>query len=134
MASETVTSPAGAPSSSAILLIEPDQLIRRLIIEWLTSAGYAVRPGDLSDDADAGDVDAIIVDLYMPRESGARIIHGVQQAYPGKPIIAMSAQFRPGLADSHAAARELGACRLLPKPFSRTDLLDTVRAAIDHAE
>jgi DNA-binding response OmpR family regulator len=134
MASETTTAHAGAPGSSAIVLIEPDQLIRGLITEWLTSAGYAVRLGYRSDGADAGDVAAIIVDLYMPRESGARIIRAVQRAYPGRPIIAISGQFRPGLAHSCTAARELGARRLLPKPFGRTDLLEAVRAAIDRAE
>ena len=133
MSSETVTSLAGARGASAIVLIEPDQLIRGLITEWLKSAGYAVRLGYRSDGADAGGVAAIIVDLYMPRESGARIIRAVQRAYPGKPIIAISAQFRSGLAHSCAAARELGARKLLPKPFGRTDLLGAVRAAIDHA-
>ena len=129
MASEPSTSPAGA-----IILIEPNQPIRGLITEWLTSAGYAVRLGYRGDGEDAGDVAAIIVDLYMPRESGARMIRAVQRAYPGRPVIATSAQFRPGLAHSDAAARELGARRLLPKPFGRTDLLDAVRAAIDHDE
>jgi DNA-binding response OmpR family regulator len=134
MASETATSPAAARGSSAIVLIEPDQLIRGLITEWLTTAGYTVRLGYRSDGVDAGDVAAIIVDLYMPRESGAQIIRAVQRAYPGKPVIATSAQFRPGLAHSDAAARELGARRLVPKPFGRTDLLDAVRAAIDQPE
>jgi len=126
MASEPSTSPAGV-----IVLIEPNQSIRGLITDWLIAAGYVVRPEQPSYDADAGDVAAIIVDLYMPRESGAQTIRAVQQAYPGKPVIATSAQFRPGLADSDAAAREFGARRLLPKPFGRTDLLDAVRAAID---
>jgi len=129
MASEPSTSPAGV-----IVLIEPNQSIRGLITDWLTAAGYVVRPEQPSRDADAGGVAAVIVDLYMPRESGAQMIRAVQQAYPGKPIIAVSGQFRPGLAHSDAAARELGARRLLPKPFGRTDLLDAVRAAIDQAE
>lgn len=134
MATETASSPARAWASPTILLIEPDQLIRGLITEWLTAAGYAVRLGYRADGEDAGDVAAVIVDLYMPRESGARIVRAVQRAYPGKPVIAVSGQFRPGLAHSDAAARELGARRLLPKPFGRADLLDAVRAAIDRTE
>jgi DNA-binding response OmpR family regulator len=134
MLSEPSTSPTGARASSAIVLIEPNQSIRGLITEWLTSAGYVVRPEYPNHGADDGDVAAIIVDLYMPRESGAQIIRAVQRAYPGKPVIATSAQFRPGLAHSDAAARELGARRLVPKPFGRTDLLDAVRAAIDQPE
>jgi predicted PurR-regulated permease PerM len=53
---------------------------------------------------------------------------------PGGIALCMSGQFRPGLAHSDAGARELGARRLLPKPFGRTDLLDAVRAAIDQPQ
>src|SRR5262245_633188 len=52
-----------------IVLVEPDGLVRGLITEWLTSAGYAVRPGYPADGADVEEIDAVIVDLYMPRES-----------------------------------------------------------------
>lgn len=128
------TAPPPPARSPAIVLIESDEMIRRLMTEWLTSAGYTVRLGYRGDGADAPEVDAIIVDVYMPRESGARIIRAVRRAYPGKPIIAISGQFRPGLATSCAAARELGAQRLLPKPFDRTDLLEVVRLVTDQPE
>src|SRR5712675_1964361 len=78
---------------SNIVIIEEDDLMRGLLTEWLTGAGYAVREQGA---APAG-ADLVIVDLYMPRQAGADIVLAAQQAYPGAPVIAMSAQFRPGL-------------------------------------
>lgn len=103
--------------------------MRGLLREWLTAAGYAVREDALARPA-ADSADLVIVDLYMPRQAGAGIVRAVQRAHPGAPVIAVSAQFRPGLAGSRSAARSLGARQVIPKPFSRDDLLAAVRAVI----
>jgi CheY-like chemotaxis protein len=115
---------------SSIVIIEEDDLMRGLLKEWLTAAGYAVRERSLRG-APAGEgADLLIVDLYMPRQAGADAVLAAQQAYPGAPVIAMSAQFRPGLAGSWWAARALGARKLIAKPFTREDLLGAVHAVI----
>jgi DNA-binding response OmpR family regulator len=134
VANEALTPHVHAARIPAIVLIEHDLLMRRLLKEWLTAAGYAVREAPLRNGTNHDGIDLIIVDVYMPRESGARIIRAVQRTYPGAPIIAISGQFRPGLAHSGSAARALGARRLLPKPFSREDLLSTVRDVIEQSE
>lgn len=103
--------------------------MRGLLEEWLTAAGYRVREAT-SADASASASDLVIVDLYMPRRSGAEVIRNVQQAHPGTPVIAMSAQFRSGIGGSPQAARALGAARLIAKPFTREDLLDAVHGVI----
>jgi len=78
--------------------------MRGLLTEWLTGAGYAVRePGLHAAPAGEG-ADLVIVDLYMPRQAGGDAVRAVQQAHPGTPVIAMSAQFRPGLDCSAGAA------------------------------
>ena len=114
---------------SSIVIIEEDDLIRGLLTEWLTGAGYAVRERGA---APAG-VDLVIVDLYMPRQAGGDAVRAVQQAHPGTPVIAMSAQFRPGLDCSAGAAHALGVDKLVCKPFTREDLLGAVRALIGPA-
>jgi DNA-binding response OmpR family regulator len=115
-----------------IVIIEEDDLMRGLLTEWLTVAGYAVRePGPR---APAGQrAELVIVNLYMPRQTGADVVRAVQQAHPGAPVIAISAQFRPGLDGSWRAARALGARKLIAKPFTREDLLAAVRALIGPA-
>jgi DNA-binding response OmpR family regulator len=109
--------------------MEEDDLMRGLLTEWLTGAGYAVRERGA---APAG-ADLVIVDLYMPRQAGGDAVRAVQQAHPGTPVIAMSAQFRPGLDCSVGAARALGVDKLVCKPFTREDLLGAVRALIGPA-
>jgi DNA-binding response OmpR family regulator len=104
--------------------------MRGLLREWLTGAGFAVREGSLRQAKGRHTVDLLIIDVSMPRESGAQIIRGVQRAYPGTPIIAISGRFHAGLRHSSSAARAMGAQRLLPKPFSRDDLLSAVREVL----
>jgi DNA-binding response OmpR family regulator len=118
---------------SSIVLIEEDDLMRGLLMEWLTAAGYAVRERGLREAPAGESADLVIVDLYMPRQAGADVVRAAQQAHPGTPVIAISAQFRPGLAGSWWAARSLGARKLIAKPFTREDLLEAVRAVIGPA-
>jgi DNA-binding response OmpR family regulator len=118
---------------SNVVIIEEDLLMRALLEEWLSAAGYAVREGALLGVPADESADLVIVDLYMPRQAGADVVLAAQQAYPGAPVIAMSAQFRPGLAGSWWAARALGARQLIAKPFTREDLLEAVRAVIGPA-
>ena len=72
----------------------------------------------------------MIIDLHMPRQSGVEVVRAVQRARPGTPVIAISAQFRPGLDRSSWAAQALGVRQLIAKPFTREDLLEAVRAVI----
>jgi DNA-binding response OmpR family regulator len=118
---------------SSIVIIEKDDLMRGLLMEWLSAAGYAVRERSL-DEAPAGEgADLVIVDLYMPRQAGVDVVQAVQRAHPGTPVVAISAQFRAGLAGSWWAARALGARKLIAKPFTREDLLAAVHAVIGPA-
>jgi CheY-like chemotaxis protein len=70
----------------------------------------------------------------MPRREGAKCLRDVRAAHPDTPLIAISAQFRPGLAGSGSAADELGVEQVIAKPFSRRDLLAAVRSAIGRAD
>jgi DNA-binding response OmpR family regulator len=118
---------------SSIVIIEEDGLMRGLLNEWLTAEGYAVSQQRLHEPSAGNGADLVIVDLFMPRQAGAEVVRAVQQAHPGTPVIAISAQFRPGLERSWCAARALGVRQLMAKPFTRDDLLAAVRALIGPA-
>jgi DNA-binding response OmpR family regulator len=118
---------------SSIVIIEEDDLMRGLLTEWLVAAGYAIRERSLRPAPAGAGIDLVIVNLYMPREAGVDAVRAVQAAHPGTPVIAISAQFRSGLAGSWWAARALGARRLIAKPFTREDLLGAVREVIGPA-
>jgi CheY-like chemotaxis protein len=132
-------------SMSTVLIFEEDDLIRELLEDWLMEAGFRVREADrkqppaLTSEGDqvasdqvalSNQVALIIVDICQPRQGGAEIIRAQQRAYPDAPIIAISGRFRSGLAGSVECARELGVRQVLPKPFTREDLLDAVRSVV----
>src|SRR5437879_8875949 len=100
--------------------------------ECLSAAGYAIL-GRSPNGSAAGAPDLVIVNLYMPRQAGVDAVRSVQQAHPGIPVIAISAQFRAGLDSSWWAARALGVRQLIAKPFTRSDLLKAVQAVIGPA-
>jgi DNA-binding response OmpR family regulator len=111
-----------------IVILEEDDLMRGLLAEWLTEAGYAARTAALADAPAASGADLVIVDLHSPREEGLETVRAAREAYPGAPVIAISGRFRSGLAGSCAAAQALGAHAVIAKPFSRDDLIAAVRA------
>jgi DNA-binding NtrC family response regulator len=116
-----------------ILILEEDDLIRGLLKEQLVGAGYDVQLGDprlapsarLSED----NVELIIADICMPKDQGAERIRALKQVYLGASVIVISGRVCSG--GSAEAARRLGVRKVLSKPFSREDLLDAVRAAIN---
>ena len=118
---------------SHIVIIEEDQLMRGLVTEWLTAEGYSVHAAAPCDAHAQGDADLVIVDVYMPRHSGAAWLRAVKAAHPETPLIAISGQFRPGLVGSSTTAAALGVRQVIAKPFSRRDLLAAVHSVIGTA-
>jgi DNA-binding response OmpR family regulator len=57
------------------------------------------------------------------------VIRSLKGVYAA-PILALSARFRRGLAGSAEAARRLGVKKVLPKPFTRKELLAAVRESV----
>jgi CheY-like chemotaxis protein len=118
---------------SSIVIIEEDKLMRGLLVEWLSAEGYSVRAATPGDAQATDKADLVIVDVYMPRDEGAKTLRTVKAAYPETPLIAISGQFRPGLVGSCTAADALGVRQVIAKPFSRHDLLAAVEDVIGMA-
>ena len=118
---------------SGIVVIEEDKLMRGLLVEWLNAAGYSVRAASPGEVEAVDSADLVIVDVYRPRHEGARRLRAVKAAHPKTPLIAISGQFRPGLAGSCTAAHALGVHQVIAKPFSRRDLLAAVHSVIGPA-
>jgi DNA-binding response OmpR family regulator len=118
---------------SDIVIIEEDALMRALLVEWLTAEGYSVRAAPRGDAERQNRAALVIVDVYRPRHEGAKKLRAVKAAHPETPLIAISGQFRPGLAGSCTTAKELGVIQVIAKPFSRGELLASVRGVIGPA-
>jgi DNA-binding response OmpR family regulator len=118
--------------TSDIVIYEENDLMRALLTEWLSEAGYRVRADTPREGQCAGTADLVIVSVYMPKHAGARLVREILAAHPGTPIIAISGQFRSGLSANGAIAQTLGVQRVIAKPLSRAVLLEAVRATLAH--
>jgi DNA-binding response OmpR family regulator len=119
---------------STILVCETDDLMRGLLEEWLTGAGYCVRAVAPCGPAPEVAADLVIVNIEMPKYMGARAADNIRAAHPGTPIIAISAQFRADLSTAGTTARALGVAQVMAKPLARGALLAAVSAIIDPAK
>lgn len=113
-----------------VVLYEEDFLMRDLLQEWLTEAGYHVRTASLRGPQPDAEADLVIASVYMPKHAGAEFVRTIRAAHPDTPIIAISGQFRAGLCQSGATAQALGVQQVIAKPLVRSDLVGSVRAMI----
>jgi DNA-binding response OmpR family regulator len=113
-----------------IAIYEQDELMRALLVEWLSGAGYRVQISAPLGIQPAGTVDLVIVSISSPKHAGARQIEDIQAAYPGIPLIALSGQFRGGLSSVGGTARSLGVAQVIAKPLTRDELLEAINAMI----
>jgi len=100
-------------------------MIHDLLERWLREAGYVVAAPEVVSDAKPT---LVIADVPEPRGADA-LIRSLQEMYSA-PILVLSARFRRGLAGSAEAAFRLGVKKVLPKPFTRKELLAAVRKSV----
>jgi CheY-like chemotaxis protein len=118
---------------SDIVIYEEDDLMRGLLEEWLTGAGYRVRRATAPGAPTPEDADLVIANIYMPKHTGTRLVDEIRAAHPGTPLIAISAQFRAGLSTAGTIAQSLGVAQVMAKPLTRAALLGAVGAIIGPA-
>jgi len=121
-----------------ILVIDDDPGILRMIEFMLDGSGYqclsfgAAKEGLASLDHMA--VNLIITDIIMPEMEGIELILNAKATFPNLPVIAISGGGRTNQMDVLHLAQQLGAAAVLPKPFTRADLLKTVEQVIGPPE
>lgn len=109
---------------SGIAIYERDGLMRELLREWLTAAGYSVRDARMVSHPTPPELAIVGVETRQP--GSEVLINGLQRNFPGMPIVALSGWARAGLSSNGAAAAALGVERLLAKPLKRHELLMAV--------
>lgn len=118
-----------------ILVVDDDTLLRGMVAEWLAQVGYVVREAQDGVAALAllrgAPARLLITDMQMPSLNGAEMLAIVCREFPTMPVIAMSGQFDSGFGFTRETAIKAGATKVLAKPFSRDDLLTSVRAVVD---
>lgn len=121
--------------SSCILIIDDDLEFRETFREVLDLAGFevvAVENGVAALVAlEQHAVSLVITDILMPGMDGIDVIHSVRRHNPGIKMIAVSGGNGNRGVPSLTMASQVGADRVLKKPFGAHELIAVVRELLD---
>jgi len=116
----------------SVLVIEDDDAAREGLREFLSAAGYRVRPAGSGTEAlaaiAAAPCDAVLLDLVIPAPDGFEVLRRLRERDPRTPVIVMSALSQ---AEDVVRAMKLGAQDYLPKPFEVSELNLVLRRALE---
>jgi CheY-like chemotaxis protein len=121
-----------------IIVVDDEKIIRTLLKEILTKAGHEVRM--TKDGLEAMELvnekepDLIITDIFMPEKSGLEVIMELRRDKPDIKLIAISgdtASRAGGHMDCLGVAKDLGCVRILEKPFTKDQVLNSVNEAMN---
>jgi DNA-binding NtrC family response regulator len=120
-------------SQSRILVVDDELLIRWSLSEALTAAGYTVVEG--RDAAEARQAirdqdhkpDLVVLDYRLPDSNDLGLLTTIRQEAPTVPVILMTAY---GTAEVVKGALDLGAYRVVSKPFEVHDMASLVTEAL----
>ena len=122
-----------SPHAHRVLVVDDELLIRWALREALEAKGY-----DVTEAADASSAhaavadrvarpDAVVLDYRLPDSNDLSLLMALRRAAPATPVIMMTAH---GTADMIKSAIDLGAYRVVSKPFEVDQMADLVADAL----
>jgi two-component system nitrogen regulation response regulator NtrX len=117
---------------AAILIVDDEPNIRRLLASLLAAEGHTSRTAATGEDglvavADS-EPDVVLLDLALPGAGGLEILATLRTTHPALPVVMMSG--RATLTDA-VRATKIGAFHFIEKPLSAEAVLLTVSSAIE---
>jgi len=119
------------PASPSVLVVDDEALIRWSLAESLSDAGYQVT--EASDGASAvaeaslgQTFDAIVLDYRLPDSNDLHLLATIRGLQPAAAVVMMTAFGTPEMT---SGALELGAFRVVAKPFDVHDMVNIVSQA-----
>jgi CheY-like chemotaxis protein len=122
-------------SKYTILVVDDEELMRNLIVTFLSKMGHscltAINGVDALNKMRGNKVDAVVTDIKMPEMDGITLTSEILNQYPGLPIMVMTAfdeEYSAGVA-IFAGAREF-----IKKPFSLDEFAIRLHKMINDSE
>lgn len=114
-----------------VMVIDDDEQIRELLRKTLERDGYEVITAANGDEGirlhRCKSADVIITDILMPVKEGVSTIHELLSEFPDVKIIAITGGGNYGPLNHYLTmAHQIGAHRVIAKPFIRRQILDAV--------
>ncbi len=123
------------PSRYTILIVDDEELIRNLVVTFLSKLGHSCITAnngiDALDKIKGNKVDAVITDIRMPEMDGIMLTREISKRYPEVPVMVMTAyddEYSAGTAVS------VGAREFIKKPFSLSEFLIRLQKMISDSE
>jgi CheY-like chemotaxis protein len=115
-----------------VLVVDDEEPVRTSVAQILRSAGYSVAEAadgqDALDMLESGSVTVLLLDIRMPRRTGIEVL----QALDSPPNVILMSAYRFEGEDKRSVGHKVFSH--LMKPVAPRQLLDEVRAAIDHED
>lgn len=104
-----------------VVIADDDALLRETFGDFLSARGYNVLLAEDGNHAlkivESTAVDAMLLDILMPRKEGLETLIELKQRFPALRVFVMSGGGLYGRADFLTVARKFGADAVLRKPF-----------------
>ena len=118
-----------------VLVVDDEPGIREVLSAWLEAAGYTCDQAEGADEAldllHRTPTDVTLVDLAMPGRDGVWLAREIRHRWSDMALIMVTGQQR---FDAAVEGMRLGVRDYLLKPFTRTELVHSVRRAAEWRE
>lgn len=120
-----------------ILIVEDEEKLAKALKRGLEKEGYAVdfvldgEQGEQRIELYQNEYDLVVLDLMLPKKSGATVCRNVRKKGIRTPILILSAK---GMTEDKTELLDLGADDYLVKPFSFEELSARIRALLRRPE
>ena len=118
---------------ATVLVVEDEEIVRKLAVDVLSLHGYRVEAAASGEEAPrvaermGGEIAAALLDVQMPGMSGKEVFDWMQKRLPDVSMVVCTGY---GADEEAAAMLESPKATLLAKPFSSSQLLAAISAAV----
>ena len=123
------------PSKYTILVVDDQELMRYLVVSYLSKLGHscltAVDGIDALDKIKRNKIDAVITDIKLPDMDGMTLIGEISKQFPELPVMVMTA-FDEEYSEGEVIS--VGAREFLKKPFTLDEFAVRLNKMINDSE